>query len=90
MTASTEAAFPTGECYDLWLDSSAITWVRRSLTSAAMLILGFGGGLGELATGMVCTLPSCKVVCSGSSGGGGRILIPHVWILICGNASTAV
>ena len=40
-----------------------------------MLILGFWGGLGELAAGMVCTSPSGEVVCSGSSGGGGGISI---------------
>ena len=44
-----------------------------------MLILGFKGVLGELAAGMVCTSPSSKVVCSGSSGGGREI-----WILMYG------
>ena len=29
-TASTVATFPMGECLDLQLDLSAITWVRRS------------------------------------------------------------
>ena len=43
MTASTVAAFPMGECSNSWLDSSTIAQVRRSLTSAAMLTLGFGG-----------------------------------------------
>ena len=43
VTASTVAAFPTGECSDSWLDSSAIIWVSRLSTSVAMLILGFGG-----------------------------------------------
>ena len=43
VTASTVVAFPIGECSDSWLDSSAIAWVSRSLTSVAMLILGFGG-----------------------------------------------
>ena len=37
------AAFPMGECSDSWIDSSAITWVSRSSTSVAMLILGFRG-----------------------------------------------
>ena len=40
-----------------------------------MLTLGFGGVLGELAAGMVCTLSTSKVVHSGSSRGGGGILI---------------
>ena len=43
MTASTVVAFPMGECSDLWLDSSTIAQVSRSLTSVAMLILGFWG-----------------------------------------------
>ena len=75
MTASTVAAFPMGECSDSWLDSSAITWVRRSLTSAAMLTLCFWGVGGKLAAEMVCTLSTSKVVHSGSSLGGGGILI---------------
>ena len=33
-----------------------------------MLILGFKGVLDELATEMVCTSPSGRVVCSDSSG----------------------
>ena len=67
--------FPMGECSDLWLDMSVIAWVRRSSTSAAMLTLGFGGVLGELAAGMVCTSPTGKAVHSGSSRGGEGILI---------------
>ena len=64
-----------GECSDLQLDLSAIACIRRSLTSAAMLTLGFGGVLGELASRMVCTLSTGEVVCSGSSRGGGGISI---------------
>ena len=75
VTASTVVAFPMGECSASWLDSSAIARVRRSLTSAAVLALGFGGVLDELAAGMVCTLSTSKVVCSGSSRGGGGISI---------------
>ena len=75
MTTSTVVAFLIGECSDLWLDSSTIARVSRSSTSVAMLILGFGGVLGELAAGMVCTSPSGKVVCSGSSGVGVGISI---------------
>ena len=52
MTASTVVTFPIGECLDSQLDASAIAQVRRSLTSATMLTLGFGGVLGELVTGM--------------------------------------
>ena len=54
-----------------------------------MLILGFGG-LGELAAGMVCTLPSGEAVCSGSSGGGIGISILTYLMLICGNSGTSV
>ena len=43
MTASAVVAFPMAECSDSQLDWSAITWVNRSLTSVAMLILGFKG-----------------------------------------------
>ena len=75
MTASTVAAFTTGECSNSWLDSSAIAQVSRSLTRVAMLILGFKRVLGELVAGIVCTLPSGRVVCSNSSGGGRGILI---------------
>ena len=75
MTASTVMTFPMGECSDLWLDVSAIAWVRRSLTSTAMLTLGFGGVMGELAAGMVCTSSTGKTVHSGSPRGGGGILI---------------
>ena len=74
MTASTVADFPMGKCSDWQLDSSAIAQVSRLSTSVAMLILGLGG-LGELAAGMVCSLPSSEVVCSGSSGGDRGILI---------------
>ena len=75
MTASTVATFPMGECSDSWLDVSAIAWVRRSLTSATMLTLGFEGVLGELAAGMVCASSTGKAVHSGSSRGGGGISI---------------
>ena len=75
MTASTVTTFPMGECSDLQLDVSAITQVRRSWTSASMLTLGFGGVLGELAAGMVCALSTGEAVHSGSSRGGGEILI---------------
>ena len=74
-TASNVAAFPMGECSNFWLDSSAIARVRRSSTSPAMLTLGFGGGLGELAAGMVCASSTGKVVHSGSSRGGAGISI---------------
>ena len=40
-----------------------------------MLILGFGGVLGELAAGMVCTSSTSKAVCSDFSRGDGGILI---------------
>ena len=62
-------------CSNSWLDSSAITQTSRSSTSAAMLILGFKGVLGELVAGMVCTLPSGGVVHSSSSRGSRGILI---------------
>ena len=75
MTASTVVTFPMGECSDLQLNVSAITWVRRSLTSAAILTLGFGGVLGELAAGMVCTLSASEAVHYGSSRGGGGMSI---------------
>ena len=79
MTTSTVAAFPMAECSNLQLDSSVITWVSRSSTSVAMLILGFKGVLGEVAAGIVCALPSGRVVYSGSYGGSTGILI-----LMCG------
>ena len=79
MAASAVAAFPMVECSDSWLDSSAIAQATRSLTSVAMLILGFKGVLGEVAVGIVCTLPSGRVVHSGSSEGSRGILI-----LMCG------
>ena len=59
---------PYGGCSDSWLDSSAIAQISRSSTSAAMLILGFKGVLGELAAGMACALPSGGVVHSSSLG----------------------
>ena len=45
VTASTVTTFPVGECSNLQLDSPAIAWVRRLLTSVAMLIHGLGGGV---------------------------------------------
>ena len=73
--ASTVAAFPMGECSDLWLDLSAIAWVKRSSTSAAMLTLGFGGVSGKLAAERGCASSTGEVVHSGSSRGGGGISI---------------
>ena len=88
-TASTVATFPLGKCSDLQLDLSAIAWVRRSLTFATMLTLGFGGVLGELAAGMMCASSTGKVVHLVPPGRW-RNIDPHVWMLVCGNASTAV
>ena len=43
---------------------------NKSLTSAIRVILGFQGVLGIVAARVACTLPSGRVVCSGSSGVG--------------------
>ena len=75
MNASAVAAFPMVEHSDSQLDSSAIAWVSRSSTSVAMLILDFKGLLVEVAAGIVCTLPSGRVVHSGSSEGSRGISI---------------
>ena len=75
VTASTVMAFPMGECSNSWLDSSAIACVRRSSTSVAMLILGFGFFLGELVAVIVFASSTGKVVCPCSSSGGGGMLI---------------
>ena len=69
------SCLPYGGCSDSWLDSSAIAQVSRSLTSVAMLILGFKGVLGELTAGIACALPSGRIVCSDTSGESGGILI---------------
>ena len=68
ITASAVAAIPAVECSDLQLELSTIAQSRKSLTSALRLILDFQGVLGVVATGIVCTLPSGRVVHSGSSG----------------------
>ena len=75
MTACAMAAIPAAECSDSWLGSSAMPCFSKSLTSAVRLILGFQGVLGVVATGITCTPPSGRVVCSGSSGEGRRMLI---------------
>ena len=74
-TASTVTAFPVGECSNLWLGSSVITQVKRSLTSVAMLILGFGGILGEWVAAIVFASSTSKVGCPSSSSGGGGMSI---------------
>ena len=61
MTASAVAAFPVAECSNSQLESSAIAWVSKSLTSVTRLILGFQGALGGVAAGIVCTPPSGRV-----------------------------
>ena len=81
-TASTVTAFPVGECSNLWLGSSVIAWVKRSSTSVAMLILGFGGILGEWVAAIVFA--------SSTSQWRWRDVDPHVGMLVYDNASTTV
>ena len=45
-------------------------WLIKLLTSAIRVILGFQRVLGVLSIGVACTLPSSRVVHSGSSGVG--------------------
>ena len=85
MTASAVATFPVVECSDSQLESSAIARVSKSLTSVTRLILGFQGALGGVAAGIACTLPSGRVVHSGSSGGSRGISI-----LMCGCLSVVM
>ena len=74
-TASTVTAFPVGECSNSWLGLSVITQVKRSSTSVAMLILGFGGVLGEWAVVIVFASSTSKVGCPSSYSGGGGMSI---------------
>ena len=70
MTASAAAAFSVVECSDLQLELSAMPHFSKPLTSAIRLILGFQVVLGVVvvAAGILCALPSGRVVCPGSSG----------------------
>ena len=69
--------FPKGECSDVQPDTSAIAWVKRLLTSAAILHLNFGGDLGGLGTVLGEALPIGNALCSDSSMGSEGILIPR-------------
>ena len=82
MTVSAAAAFSEVECSVLWLESSAMPHFSKSLTSAVRLILGFQGVLSVVDDGIVCALPSGRVVHSGSS-----VESRGMSILMCGCSS---
>ena len=57
MVATPSVTFSREDCSDLQLDTSAIAWSRRWLTSAAILLSGLGGGLCRLVAWMMETSP---------------------------------
>ena len=87
MVATTVVVFSEDDCLDLQLDVSAIAWVRRLSTSAAMLHLGPVEDLGGMVSRMMEALPIARAFVSNSLLSGDVNL--KIGVLIGNDAFTA-